>query len=334
MKNLFSPLRLRDLTIKNRIALSPMQQYSASKGIPGQWHLVHLGSRAVGGAGLILTECTAVSPEAMCTPYDTGIWNKEQVTAWKSIVDFVHQQNAKIGVQLWHAGGKASSTHPNDGMRPLSIQDGGWIPKSSSATPINAHRPQAMTLQEIQEVKLQFVQAAKNAVDAGFDTIELHAAHGYLLHQFYSGLINKRQDEYGGSFENRIKLLVEIVSAVSDAPGAWTLEDSLKLSEILKDSGVDLITASGGGFVQVDPTIVKPGYQLPLATAIRQATNIPVGTVGMITDTRQANDIIERNDADLVVIAREHLRNPYFAIHSAMELGQATDIPWQYKRAY
>jgi len=353
MKTLFSPLRLRDLTIKNRIVLSPMQQYSAAEGIPGQWHLVHLGSRAVGGAGLILTECTAVSPEAMCTPYDTGIWNKEQVSGWKTIVDFVHQQNAKIGVQLWHAGGKASSTHPNDGMKPLSIAKGGWIPKSSSATSINAHRPQAMTLAEIQEVKQQFVQAAKNAVDAGFDTIELHAAHGYLLHQFYSELINRRQDEYGGSFENRIRLLVEVVAAVrdvipdgmpllvrlsavdySDSPKAWTLEDSLKLSEILKDSGVDLITASGGGFVRVDPAIVKPSYQLPLATSIRQAANMPVGTVGMITGARQANDIIEKNKADLIVVAREHLRDPYFAIHSAIELGQVADIPWQYKRAY
>ncbi|SFS44700.1 NADH:flavin oxidoreductase/NADH oxidase [Sphingobacterium wenxiniae] len=353
MKHLFSPLRLRDMTLKNRIALSPMQQYSAVDGIPGQWHLVHLGSRAVGGAGLILTECTAISPEAMCTLYDTGIWNEAQVAGWKFIVDFVHQQGAKMGVQLWHAGGKASSKHPNEGMKPLPLEEGGWIPKSSSATPINAHHPQAMTLQEIQEVKNQFAQAAKNAIKAGFDTIELHAAHGYLLHQFYSGLINKRTDEYGGSFENRIRLLVEVVNEVrntipdempllvrlsavdySNEPEAWTLADSLKLTEILKDSGVDLITASGGGFVQVDPSIVKPNYQLPLATAIRESANMPVGTVGMITDAHQANAIIENSEADLIVIAREHLRNPYFAVDAAIELGQTPDVPWQYKRAY
>lgn len=353
MHALFTPLQLRELTLKNRIVLSPMQQYSAVDGIPGPWHLVHLGSRAVGGAGLILTECTAVSADGLCTPYDVGLWNNEQVAAWRGIVDFVHQQNAKIGVQLWHAGGKASSKHPNQGMKPLSLEEGGWIPKSSSATPIGGRTPQAMDLREIQQVKEQFAQAAKNAVEAGFDTIELHAAHGYLLHQFYSQLVNQRTDAYGGSFENRVRLLLEVVQEVrkvipegmpllvrlsavdySDRPEAWTLEDSLELAPLLKENGVDLITASGGGFVHVDPAIVQPGYQLPFATAMKDAADIPVGSVGMITNAPQADTIIETNAADLVVIAREHLRDPYFALHAALALGHTPDVPWQYARAY
>lgn len=353
MKALFSPFSLRGLTLKNRIVLSPMQQYSAQNGKPGQWHLVHLGSRAVGGSGLILTECTAVSPEGMCTLSDVGIWNQEQVQAWKEITDFVHAQNCKIGIQLWHAGGKASTSHPEQGFKPLEAQDGGWSPKSSSATTINEHQPQEMTLEEIEKVIHDFQQAARNAVAAGFDVIELHAAHGYLLHQFYSALINKRKDIYGGSFENRIRLLQEVVTAVravipdtmplfvrlsavdySNSVDAWTIEESIRLSEILKELGVDFITASGGGFVQVDQNIVKPGYQLPLATSIRNQVNIPVGAVGMIVDALQANDIIENKQADLAVIAREHLRDPYFGIHAAIELEESADVPWQYKRAF
>ena len=333
--------------------MSPMQQYSAKDGIPGQWHLVHLGSRAVGGAGLILTECTAISPEAMCTLSDVGIWNKEQVHAWRNITDFVHEQNSKIGIQLWHAGGKASTSHPEMGMKPLTPEEGGWTPKSASATPINQHHPEEMTIADIEKVIVDFQQAAMNAVEAGFDVIEIHAAHGYLLHQFYSALINKRNDQYGGSFENRIRLLREVVIAIrkvapetmpvfvrlsavdySTSKNAWTLEESLELSQILKQLGVDFITASGGGFVQVDPAIVKPGYQLPLATSIGEQVQIPVGAVGMIVDAIQANDIIENKQADLVVIAREHLRNPYFGIHAALELEETGDIPWQYKRGF
>ncbi len=330
-----------------------MQQYSAVDGIPGHWHLVHLGSRAVGGAGLIMTECTAVTREGMCTLQDVGIWNEHQIAAWKIITDFIHDQQAAAGIQLWHAGGKASSGGPATGMAPLSVEKGGWIPKSASATPMNRHRPEAMTLDEIRDVKHQFASAARNAVTAGFDTIELHAAHGYLLHQFYSALINRRTDQYGGSFDNRIRLLVETVveirkvipsgmplmvrlSAVdySEDANAWTIEESLKLSEILRDHGVDLITASGGGLVQVDPSIVKPAYQLHLATKIREASRLPVGTVGMITDAHQANSIVEKGEADLIVIAREHLRDPYFTLHAAKQLGETAPSPWQYQRAF
>jgi 2,4-dienoyl-CoA reductase-like NADH-dependent reductase (Old Yellow Enzyme family) len=351
--NLFSPIQLRSLTLKNRIAVSPMQQYSAKNGVPGNWHLVHLGSRAVGGAGLILTECTAVSPEGLATLNDVGIWNEEQKNAWKNIVDFVHEQDAKIGIQLWHSGGKGSLKHPNERMKPLSDEEGGWTVKSSSARDFNGVFAEELTIPEIHELKVKFVQAAFRAVDAGFDTIELHAGHGYLFHQFYSAVINKRQDEYGGSFENRIRFLVETVQEIRKAipdsmpllvrisavdyiesEEAWTLEDSIALSKILKENGVDFITASGGGFTNVSKDRVFPGYQVPFAKAIKEQTGILTGAVGMIIEAQQANDIILNEEADLIIIAREHLRDPYFAIHSAKELDIEIEIPWQYKRAF
>lgn len=351
--NLFSPLYLRSLTLKNRIVVSPMQQYSAINGIPGNWHLVHLGSRAVGGAGLILTECTAVSPEGLATLNDVGLWNDEQQEAWKNIVDFVHEQEAKIGVQLWHSGGKGSLRHPNQRMKPLTDEEGGWTVKSSSATEINGVIPKELTITEIHELTKQFTAAAVRAVEAGFDTIELHAGHGYLFHQFYSEVINKRNDEYGGSFENRIRFLAETVrevrkaipeimpllvriSAVDyiDTPEGWTLKDSIALSEILKENGVDFITASGGGFTNVSRDKVFPGYQVPFAAAIKEKTGILTGAVGMITTAEQAEEIITSGKADLVVMAREHLRDPYFALHAAKELEAETEIPWQYQRAF
>ncbi|MCS4300920.1 NADH:flavin oxidoreductase/NADH oxidase [Chryseobacterium sp. BIGb0232] len=351
--NLFSPIKLRSLELKNRIVLSPMQQYSSKNGIPSNWHLVHLGSRAVGGAGLIMTECTAVSEEGLATLSDVGIWNNEQKNAWKNIVDFVHEQDAKIGIQLWHAGGKGSLKHPNERMKPLSDDEGGWTVKSSSPTEMNGVIPQELTVDEIQELKEKFVNAAIRAVEAGFDTIELHAGHGYLFHQFYSAVINKRNDEYGGSLENRIRFLVETVGKVRreipdgmpllvrisavdylEIPDAWTLDDSLVLAKILKENGVDLITASGGGFANVSKDRVFPNYQVPFASTIKHQTVIATGAVGMITEAVQANDIIVNDDADLVFIAREHLRDPYFALHSAIELELDTEIPWQYKRAF
>lgn len=351
--DLFSPITFRNLTLKNRIALSPMQQYSAKDGIPGNWHLVHLGSRAVGGAGLIITECTAVSPDGLATLSDVGIWNDEQKTAWKTIVDFVHEQDAKIGIQLWHSGSKGSLTHPNEGMKPLTLEEGGWLLKSCSATEVNGVISQELTIDEIQELKTKFVDAALRTVEAGFDAIELHAGHGYLFHQFYSAVINKRQDLYGGSFENRIRFLVETIQEIRnvipdgmplmvristvdymETPEAWTLENSIELSKILKVNGVDLITASGGGFTNVSKDRVFPGYQVPFATAIKEQIGIATGAVGMITDAKQANEIIVKGQADLVVIAREHLRDPYFAIHSAKELELDIEIPWQYKRAF
>jgi len=351
--NLFTPLTIRSLTLRNRIALSPMQQYCAVDGKPTNWHLVHLGSRAIGGAGLIITECTAVSPEGMNTLADVGLWNAEQVEAWKPIVQFVQEQGSAIAVQLWHSGGKGSHTHPNEGFKPMTVENGGWITKSSSATMMSGVVPEELTVEEIQQIKTDFVEAAKRAVEAGFDTIELHAGHGYLFHQFYSAVINHRSDEYGGSFENRIRFLIETVQAVRkvipeampllvrisavdylDTSEAWTLEDSLKLSAILAENGVDFITASGGGFAHVDKSLVHSGYQLPFATSIKEQTAILTGTVGMITDAQQANEIIADGKADMVIIAREYLRNPHFAINAAKELSLETDIPWQYKRGY
>lgn len=351
--NLFSPLTLRGLTLKNRIVVSPMQQYSAVNGIPGNWHLVHLGSRAVGGAGLIMTECTAVSPEGLATLSDVGIWNDEQKNAWKNIVGFVHEQDAKIGIQLWHSGGKGSLKHPKEKMKPLSKEEGGWIVKSSSPTEINGVIPQELTIDEIQELKVKFTEAALRAVDAGFDVVELHAGHGYLFHQFYSAVINKREDEYGGSLENRIRFLVETVGEVRRAipdgmpllvrisavdyletPDAWTQDDSIVLTKILRENGVDLITASGGGFANVSKDRIFPNYQVPSAAIIKQQTAIATGAVGMITEAVQANDIIVNDEADLVFIAREHLRDPYFALNAAKELEIQTEIPWQYRRAF
>ncbi|MDX1768779.1 MAG: NADH:flavin oxidoreductase/NADH oxidase [Arenibacter troitsensis] len=353
MKNLFSPLKLRELELKNRIALSPMQQYSAMKGIPNNWHLVHLGSRAVGGAGLIITECTAVSEEGLNTLYDTGLWNNTQMEAWKPIVRFVKEQGSKIGVQLWHSGGKGSNTHPNEGMKPLPLEKGGWITKSAFSTVINGITAHELTIEEIQKLKMDFVSAAKRALLAGFDTIELHAGHGYLFHQFYSSVVNKRSDQYGGTFDNRIRFLIETVQAIRkvipdtmpllvrisavdylESADAWNLKDSLALSLILKNNGVDLITASGGGFAHVDKSMVFPNYQLPYATEIKEKIGIPVGAVGLITTSVQANDIIVQDRADLVVIAREHLRNPYFSINAALELNIPPEISWQYHRAY
>jgi 2,4-dienoyl-CoA reductase-like NADH-dependent reductase (Old Yellow Enzyme family) len=349
--NLFSPLTLRNLTLKNRIVVSPMQMYSATDGKPGNWHLVHLGSRAVGGAGLIITECTAVSPEGMNTLSDTGLWNAEQTEAWKPIVKFVQEQGAAIAVQLWHSGGKGSHTHPNEGFKPMPVKHGGWVTKSSSATTMSGVTPVELTIAEIQTIKNDFVEAAKRAVEAGFDSIEMHAGHGYLFHQFYSAVINKRNDIYGGSFENRIRFLVETVQEVRkvipdgmplltrisavdylETEEAWTLDESVRLSQILADNGVDFITASGGGFAFVDKSKVHPGYQLPFAVAIKQQTNVLTGTVGMITDAVQANQIISTGQADLVVIAREFLRNPYFALNASKELNIETEILWQYKR--
>ena len=351
--NLFSPLKLRQLSLKNRIVVSPMQQYSAINGVPGNWHMVHLGSRAVGGAGLIMTECTAIEPEGLATLSDVGIWNDEQKNAWKKIVEFVHDQDAKIGIQLWHSGGKGSLKHPNERMKPLTKDQGGWTVKSSSPTEMNGIIPQELSIDEIQKLKVKFADAALRAVEAGFDTVELHAGHGYLFHQFYSAWINKRLDEYGGSLENRIRFLVETVvevrrvlpdgmpllvriSAVDylETADAWTLEDSIVLAKILKENGVDLITASGGGFANVSKDRVFPNYQVPFASTIKQQTAIATGAVGMITEAMQANSIITNDEADLVFIAREHLRDPYFALHAAKDLEIETEIPWQYKRAF
>ena len=353
--NLFSAITISEMTLRNRIVVSPMQQYSAVDGKVTDWHLVHLGSRAVGGAGLIITESTAISPEGRSTLYDAGLYNDEQRDAWKPVIKFVQQQGAKIAVQLGHFGSKGSRSHPNEGLKYLSPEEGGWQTKSSSAiAPFPGMSiPEAMSNDEIKTIQQQYISAVKRAVEAGFDAIELHAAHGYLFHQFYSSVINHRTDEYGGSFENRVRFLLETVALVKqnipenmplmirisavdyiEDANAWTLDDSVKLATLLKQVGVDVITASAGGFVFLDKSKVHPGYQVPFAEKIKKETGIVTAAVGAITTSQQANDIIASKQADLIVIAREHLRNPYFATLAAKELGVELPIPFQYKRAY
>jgi 2,4-dienoyl-CoA reductase-like NADH-dependent reductase (Old Yellow Enzyme family) len=353
--NLFSPLKIRGIELKNRIVMSPMQQYSSEDGFATDWHLVHLGSRAVGGAGLIISESASINPMARSTKNDIGMWKDEHIEKWKQINSFIHQQGSKTAIQLGHFGSKASRSHPNQGFNYLEKEKGGWETVSSSAVaPFSGMSvPKELTIEEIKTIKADFVNSAIRSVKAGFDIIELHFAHGYLVHQFLSKLINHRTDKYGGSFENRTRLALEIVdelrnvipkemplfvriSAVDyvDNGDAWTIEDSVKLSQLLKDKGVDLITASAGGFSWVDKSKLLEGYQSPFAKEIKHKTGIMTGSVGLITKPNTANEIIENLDADLAIIARENLRNPYFAINASIELGFETDIPWQYKRAY
>lgn len=354
-RNLFTPLKIRGIELKNRIVVSPMQQYSSEDGFATDWHLVHLGSRAVGGAGLIVTESASVNPMARSTNNDIGMWKDEHIEKWQQINAFIHQQGTKTAMQLGHFGSKASRSHPNEGFNYLEVEKGGW--KTVSSSPIAPFSgmsiPKELTIVEIEAIKQDFKDAALRAVKAGFDIVELHFAHGYLVHQFLSKLINQRTDQYGGSFENRTRLALEIVEAIRQVipdqmplfvrisavdyvenENAWTIEESIQLAKLLKDNGVDLITASAGGFSWVDKSKLSEGYQIPLAKAIKENAAILTGSVGLITKATTANEIIVNNDADLVIIAREHLRNPYFSLDASVELGIQTELPWQYKRAY
>ncbi len=354
-RDLFSPLKLRGVELKNRIVMSPMQQYSSVDGFATDWHLVHLGSRAVGGAGLVFTESASVNPMARSTNSDIGMWKDEHIIKWQQINAFIHQQGARTAMQLGHFGSKGSRSHPNEGLGYLEATNGGWQTVSSSpiAPFAGMSIPKELSVEEISGITTDFRNAALRSVQAGFDVIELHFAHGYLVHQFLSRLINQRTDRYGGSFENRTRLALEIVAEVrtvipADMPLfvrisavdyvenelAWTLPDSILFSSLLKDNGVDLITASAGGFSWVDKSKLAEGYQVPFAKAIKEGTGVLTGAVGLITKPATANAIIANSDADLVVIAREHLRNPYFSMQAGIELGKPTEPPWQYKRAY
>jgi 2,4-dienoyl-CoA reductase-like NADH-dependent reductase (Old Yellow Enzyme family) len=352
--HLFSPLQIRSLALKNRLAMSPMQQYNSPDGLVGPWHLVHLGSRAVGGVGLIITEATAVTPEGRNTLFDAGLWNEAQVSAWRPVVEFVQAQGAKIAVQLWHAGGKGSHAHPTAGFHYLPPAEGGWVTKSASAVSLDRqHTAEALTITEIQALITAFAEAAARAVQAGFDAIELHAGHGYLFHQFYSALVNHRTDAYGGSFDNRTRLLLDTVRAIravvpdtmallvrlsavdfSDEEQAWHLPDSVRLTAMLQPLGVDVVTASAGGFGMPDKSKVVPLYQVPYAEKIRADTGILTGAVGLITTPEQANNLITNGQADLVLLARELLRDPYFPLRAARELHAETHVPVQYLRAF
>jgi 2,4-dienoyl-CoA reductase-like NADH-dependent reductase (Old Yellow Enzyme family) len=355
MSQLFSPIRLRDVEFRNRVWVSPMCQYSATDGVPGEWHLVHLGSFARGGAALVMSEATAVAPEGRISPWDTGIWNDEQASAWSRIVDFVHQQGAVAGMQLAHAGRKASSGRPWQGRGPVADADGGWEPVAPSAASFDGLRdPRALSADELSAVVDAFVDAARRALRAGFDLVEVHAAHGYLLHQFLSPLSNRRDDRYGGSFENRVRLLVEVVEALrADLPagtpllvrlsatdwaeGGWTVDESVRLARLLHVAGVDLVDVSSGGTVARAEIPLGPGYQVGFARRIRAEAGMATGAVGLITDAKQAEDVVADGSADAVLLARAMLRNPHWPLEAAHQLGvrpgEGVDWPEQYLRA-
>ena len=350
--NLFSPLTIKSVTIKNRIAISPMCQYSATDGFATDWHLVHLGSRASGGAGLIIQEATAVSPEGRISPEDLGLWNNEQIDKLKQITQFIISQNSVPGIQLAHAGRKASAASPWNGGRKVANDNGGWdtVAPSAIAYHDNEKAPIALDKNGIQKVIADFKAATKRAHEAGYQVVEIHAAHGYLLHQFLSPLSNVRTDEYGGSFENRIRLTLEVVEAVQSewsenlplfvrisasdwAEGGWNLEESIQLSKILKEKGVDLIDVSSGGAVSHQQIPLGPNYQVPFAESIKKEVGILTGAVGLITDAKQAEEIIVSGKADLVLFARESLRNPNLGLTFAHDLEADVTWPKQYERA-
>jgi 2,4-dienoyl-CoA reductase-like NADH-dependent reductase (Old Yellow Enzyme family) len=352
MSVLLSPLSLREVTLRNRIAVSPMCQYSAREGVPGEWHLVHLGSRAVGGAGLVMAEASAVSPEGRISAGDTGIWNDAQVEAWAKIAAFVAEQGAVPGIQLAHAGRKASTDAPWRGGGPVAEGAGGWRPVAPSAVPFGPGYPvpRELTDEEIEKVVGAFRDAARRAEQAGFQLVEIHMAHGYLLHQFLSPLTNRRKDAYGGSLENRMRLPIAVARAVRDAfpverpvfarisatdwvEGGWDLEQSVALARALGESGVDLVDCSSGGTLPDAKVPLGPGYQVPFAATIRERTGIATGAVGLITDPAQAEAIVSEGKADLVFFARQMLRDPYFPLRAARALGVDVGWPVQYLRA-
>lgn len=353
MSKLFSSIKIRNLKIKNRIVVSPMCQYSSYNGIPTDWHIVHLGSRAVGGAGIVFTEATAVSPEGRISPDDLGIWNEEQMNAFKKITLFIKTQNSVPGIQLAHAGRKASTFSPWKGNGKVSIENGGWKTLAPSQIKFedNYPEPKEMSDNDIQLVVDQFRDSAKRSVKSGFEIIELHFAHGYLVHEFLSPISNRRTDNYGGSLENRCRLAIEIAKSTREVipdgmtlfvrisssdwvEGGWDIEQSVQLVKWLKDIGVDLIDCSSGGNVSNAKIPVGPGYQIPFSQRIKQETNILTGGVGLITTAEQAEKIINDEQADLVFLAREMLRDPYWALHAAKILKvELADFPKQYLRA-
>ncbi|MDB5191699.1 MAG: namA [Segetibacter sp.] len=354
MSNLFSPLTIRTIQFHNRIVVSPMCQYSSTEGFATDWHLVHLGSRAIGGAALIIAEATAVSPEGRISPSDLGIWKDEHIEPLQRITKFLKEHGSVAGIQLAHAGRKASTKKPWEGNGLVTPEEGGWKTFAPSAIAFSNDydTPLEMSINDIKRVIEDFRKATTRSITAGYEVIEIHAAHGYLINQFLSPLSNHRTDDYGGSFENRIRLLLEIIEATqtawptelplfvrisatdwADEEGGWTLTDSLKLARILKGKGIDLIDSSTGGNLPTAKIPVGPGYQVPFAEAIRKETGILTGAVGMILTATQAEEIITAGQADMVIMAREMLRDPYFPLHAAKELGVDIKWPVQYERA-
>lgn len=353
MSLLLSPFTTHTVTLRNRIVMSPMCQYSANDGFANDWHLVHLGSRAVGGTALIIQEATAVSPEGRISPDDLGIWKDEHIPMLARIVDFVHSQGARIGIQLAHAGRKAGTSVPFKGYKVLGFEEGGWQGWAPSAIAYSeeSHTPREMSKEDIEKVKADFRAGARRAVQAGYDIIEIHAAHGYLIHEFYSPISNHRTDEYGGNFEGRIRFLLEVVeevkqelsdkqalwvriSAVDYLEGGWTIEDSVALAKHLKAAGVHLIDVSTGSIAPGEVFKPFPGYQVHFAEQIRKEADIPVGAVGLILSPEQAEEILQAGQADLILLGRELLRNPHFALQAAQQLDGANIYPPQYLRGF
>jgi 2,4-dienoyl-CoA reductase-like NADH-dependent reductase (Old Yellow Enzyme family) len=349
---LFQPLTLRSLTLKNRVGVSPMCQYSAKDGFANDWHAVHLGSRAVGGAGLVMVEATAVLPEGRISPGDTGLWTDAHAEPFARIAHFCRSHGAAMGIQLAHAGRKASCAVPLEGGRALTPERGGWVTVAPSPVPFHPGdpAPNALTEAGLDEVVTAFAQAARRARNAGFQVVEVHAAHGYLLHSFLSPLSNHRSDAYGGSFDNRIKPLLKVVRAVrsvwDDAlpvlvrisasdwdPNGWTPEDSVALAQRLKAEGVDLVDCSSGGIAPHIQIPVKPGYQVPFAGRVRKEAGMPTAAVGLLTDAHQVEEVLQTGQADLVFLARAMLRNPYWALYAAHVLRHELPWPVQYARA-
>lgn len=351
MSRLFSAFSLRGVEFRNRVFVSPMCQYSSRNGMPNDWHMVHLGSRAVGGAGLVCVEATGVSPEARISPGDTGLWSEEHARAFAPIAAFIKSEGARSAIQLAHAGRKASTHVPWQGGKPLSEAEGAWQTLAPSAVPFSDWpAPKEITREEIEMVVEQFAHSTRLALAAGFEVVELHMAHGYLMHEFLSPLSNRREDEYGGSLENRARFPLRVaesvraawpaelplfarISATDWVEGGWDLPQSVQLSRWLKEKGVDLVDCSSGGLVAGARIPVEPGYQVPFAEAIRRETGIATGAVGLITEPEQAEEIIAKAQADVVFLARATLRDPYWPLHAAKRLG--IDVPWpvQYGRA-
>ncbi|MEO8584073.1 MAG: NADH:flavin oxidoreductase/NADH oxidase [Flavitalea sp.] len=352
MAKLFEPLKIRSIQLKNRIAVSPMCEYSSVDGFANDWHLVHLGARAVGGAGLIISEATAVVPEGRISPDDLGIWKDEHIEFLKRITTFIIQHNAVPGIQLAHAGRKSSVSSPWKGNTPVPISEGGWqtVGPSPVAFKPGDQVPHELSAEEIKAVTIAFKKAAKRALEAGFKVIEIHGAHGYLINEFLSPASNVRKDEYGGSFENRTRFLLEVIEAIRSVwpeeyplllrisasdwtEGGWTIDDSVALAKAVMNKGVDLIDCSSGGNVSRAPIVLKPLYQVSFAEQVKKESGILTGAVGLITTAEECEDIIATGKADLVFLARQVLRDPYFPLHAAKTLGADIKWPVQYERA-
>lgn len=352
MSQLFTPLTLRELSIRNRIFVSPMCQYSSREGMPSDWHLVHLGSRAVGGAGLVMVEASAVSPQGRISPDDSGMWNSEHAKAFAPIARFISEQGAVPAIQLAHAGRKASTDLPWKGSGPLDAKNRGWQTIAPSALSFAPGHPvpREATAQDLEITLGQFASAARRSVEAGFQVVEIHMAHGYLLHEFLSPISNRRTDDFGGSLENRLRFPLRVVQAVRDIwpehlpvfvrisasdwmEGGWDLGQTLELARRLKLIGIDLIDCSSGGLAPEAAPPFGPGFQTPFASAVREQVGIATGAVGFITDAAQAEQIVSTGLADAVFLARGMLRDPYWPLHAAKALGVDVGWPLQYERA-